>query len=182
MDSKKAGKCWTFNVQPLKGTLYGAVTDRCLLLLFVMMRPLTRCQPKRPPTLEVYPSPGSVEFISVSRENGHLVRRQTIKDGKVIALEFHDPALSVDISSLQADIDISSLPTNRGVFQAAEDHSTVPEVDPTSCSALVSMLFYHHITVGSHATDKTHQMAPILSMLSQRGPPPGSLPIRYSLV
>ena len=161
------------NVQPLKGTLYGAVTDQHLSLLFTMMRPSTRRRPKRPPTLEVYPSPGSVEFVSVSRENGRLVRRWTIEDGKVIALEFHDPALSVDISSL---------PANRGVFQAAEDHSTAPEVDPPSCSASVSMLFYRHVTVGSHATDKTHRMAPVLSTLSPRGPPPGSSPIRYSLV
>ena len=153
--------------------LYGAVTDRRLSLLFAMMRPSTRCQPKRPPTLEVYPSPGSVEFVSVSWENGCLVRRWTIKDSKVIALEFHDPTLSVDISSL---------PANRGVFQAAEDHSTAPEVDPLSRSASVSMLFYRHITVGSRTTDKTHRMAPILSTLSQRGPPPGSSPIRYSLV
>ena len=108
-----------------------------------------------PPTLEVYSSPGSIKFVSVSRENGRLVRRWTIEDGKVIALEFHDPTLSVDISSLG------------GVFQAAEDHSTAPEVDPPSRSASVSMLFYCHITVGSHATDKTHRMAPVLSTLSQ---------------
>ena len=121
-----------------------------------MMRPSTRHWPKHPPTLEVYPSPGSIKFISISQDNGCLVRRQTIKDGKVIALEFHDPALSVNISSL---------PANRGVFQAAEDHSTAPEVDPPSRSASVSMLFYRHVTVGSHATDKTHRMAPVLSML-----------------
>ena len=173
MDSKKAGKCWTLNIQPLKGTLYGAVTDQRLLLLFAMMQPSTRRWPKHPPTLEVYPYPGSIEFVSVSQENGRLVRRQTIKDGKVIALEFYDPALSADISSL---------PANGGVFQAAEDHSTAPEVDPPSRSASVSMLFYHHVTIGSHATDKTHRMAPVLSMLSQQGPPPGSSPIRYSLV
>ena len=158
MDSKKAGKHWTLNVQPLKGTLYSAVTDWRLSLLFAMMRPSTRRRPKHPPTLEVYPSPGSIEFVSVSRENGHLVRRQTIEDGKVIVLEFHDPALSVDISSL---------PANGGVFQAAEDHSTAPEVDPPSRSASVSMLFYRHITVGSHATDKTHRMVPVPSTLSQ---------------
>ena len=147
MDSKKAGKRWMLNVKPLKGMLYGAVTDQRLSLLFMMMQPSTRHQPKHPPTLEVYPSPGSVKFVSVSQENGRLVRRQTIEDSKVIALEFHDPALSVNISSL---------PANGGVFQAAKDHSTVPEVDPLSCSASVSMLFYCHITVGSHATDKTH--------------------------
>ena len=78
MDSKKASKRWTLNVQPLKGTLYGAVTDWHLSLLFAMMQPSTCCRPKRPPTLEVYPSPGSVKFVSVLRENGHLVRRRTV--------------------------------------------------------------------------------------------------------
>ena len=146
------------------------------------MRPSTRRAPKRPVPLEVFPSPGSNEVVSFSRENGRLVKRQLVEDAKVNPLEFHDPALGVDISSLQADIDISSLPANGGVSQTAKDHSTGPEIDPASRSASVSMLFYHHVTVGSHDTDKTHRMVPVPSTLSQRGPPPGSSPIHYSLV
>ena len=137
------------------------------------MRPSTRRAPKRPVPLEVFPSPGSNEVVSFLRENGRLVKRRLVEDAKVNPLEFHDPALGVDISSL---------PANGGVSQTAEDHSTGPEIDPASRSALVSMLFYHHVTVGSHDTDKTHRMVPVPSTLSQRGPPPGSSPIHYSLV
>ena len=149
------------------------MADWRLALLFMMMRPSTCCAPKQPVPLEVFPSPGSNKVISFSWENGHLVKRQLVEDAKVNPLEFHDPTLGVDISSL---------PANGGVSQTAEDHSTGPEIDPASRSASVSMLFYHHVTVGSHDTDKTHRMVPVPSTLSQRGPPPGSSPIHYSLV
>ena len=157
-----------FNVQhsTLGGHTHGAVADRYFLPLFAMMRPSTRRPPKWPIPLEVFPSPGSVEFVSMSRTNGRLVKQRRIEDAKVDPLLFHDPTLSVDISSLQTD-DLFSLPTGAEVSWAAEHPSTEPEIDTASRSASVSTLLYCHVTVCSHSVDTAHQMGPVPSTLYQ---------------
>ena len=109
------------------------------------MRPPTRRPPKRGPPPDVYPSPASVEFISVTSDNGRVTKKRVIEKAKVDLRLFNDPALNIDIASL---------PANPTPPQTTGEDSAGKETNTASRSVSVSMLFHCHVTVGSYPTDQ----------------------------
>jgi len=109
------------------------------------MRPSTRRPPKRPPPLEEYPSPFSVEYISVSREGGRIVKKRVLEKTKFDThpLPETNPATEYTFPLVDA-----------GTLQASEDVSTEQKASTVSRAVSVSVPFSCHVIVASRSIDQ----------------------------